>query len=251
MISHLPSVMPDELLYSVLARYFARKRMPSRRLALKQIFADSGGTAVVDLPANLDAFLSALPAHQPFDAEKIIDHFSLFPYYEAFLPPRRAMELRADLRKKDGQGIHTKIGLMAGRLCPPAFLRYCRGCDAQDRVQGRDLSWRRLHQLTGVEVCPQHRMFLENGVGTELRHRSKYRFVDPATARTNTSIRLFNPNNSEHALLLRLAEGTEYLLRRGSKPNPINPSWLHTRYIDLLCSRGLATGSGQVKAQRD
>ena len=64
MIGHLPSFLPDELLYSVLARYMARMHIRSRRVAIKQIFPD-GGTAVVDLPANLDAFRITKPSFHP------------------------------------------------------------------------------------------------------------------------------------------------------------------------------------------
>ena len=247
MIGHLPSLLSEELLYSALARCFVRKRVKNRRPVSEQILVRAGVAAVVDLPANLDAFLSMLPTGHLLDADTIINRHTLFPYYEAFLPPERAVRLRADLRGRGGRSIHLRIGLMAGRLRPPSFLRYCRGCDARDLERGRDLCWRRLHQLTGVEVCPRHNIFLTDGVGTERRSRLKQGFVDPIAARTNLLARPFDPNDSDHAFFLRLAKGTEYLLQRGDKLGPIDPNVLHAKYMKLLCIRNLATGGGRLK----
>ena len=246
MIGHFPSLMPDELLYSALARCIARKRLHHRKPAVRELFARSGIAAVVDLPANLDVLLSVIPIGHRLDADQIITRHTLLPYYEVFLPKERASQVRADLRGQGGPRVHSRIGLMAGRLRPPMFLRYCRGCDAQDLAQSRELCWRRLHQLTGVEVCPHHEMFLDDGVGTERNWRPKHLFINPCLARTNSPVRTLDSTNPEHALFRRLATGAETLLRRGKTPKPIDLAWLHNQYVSLLCNRNLATGNGRV-----
>ena len=247
MIGHFPSFEAEELFYSVLARWVARQRLRGQRPHMLGIFGRAGGVAVVDLPANLDAFCRALPAGQLLDAAEIIERHTLYPYYAAFLPLERARQVRADLHGEGGPRVHARIGLMAGRLQPPKVLRYCPGCDAQDRVQDKRLCWRRLHQLPGVEVCPIHELFLEDGTGTHRDHRSKHGFLDPTTARACAPVRHVDQSDSEHALLLRLARSTAYILARGTDPAPLDAEWLRAQYGGILCTRGLATCNGGLR----
>jgi hypothetical protein len=53
MIGCFPDPYPDELLYSVCARFHKRVQYPNKKGTMRELFGDEAAIAVVDLPSNL------------------------------------------------------------------------------------------------------------------------------------------------------------------------------------------------------
>jgi hypothetical protein len=160
---YFPTLHPDELLYSGCARYFERGNFASVKSALFDLFGAATAGAIVDLPCRLSEFEAALPKGHGYKAERLIDKHTLAPLFCAFLPPERARRIRHDMLGNNGPALHRRIGLTANRVPFRDRLRFCPLCAREDIDHFVKPYWHRLHQLPGVEICPRHEVFLEEG----------------------------------------------------------------------------------------
>ena len=71
-MNHFPTPYPDELLYSILARYNVRSGNTSAKTTLKELFGINTITAVVDMPSDIDALICRLPKEKKLVAEALI-----------------------------------------------------------------------------------------------------------------------------------------------------------------------------------
>lgn len=85
MITVFPDPYPDELLYSVCARYQERMMWGNQKTTLEDLFGSNTVVAVVDLPGHVDALISHLPAGHRYSSDEIIDRHTLLPYFLHFL----------------------------------------------------------------------------------------------------------------------------------------------------------------------
>lgn len=99
MLAYFPAIYPDELLYSVLARYHLHMGMPHVSSTLESLFGNRKVIAAFDLPGNLQALAERIPSDRKLSAEKMIDELTLYPYFSAFEPPKDS---------KDSQASHDK-----------------------------------------------------------------------------------------------------------------------------------------------
>ena len=250
MIGCWPDPLPGELLYGTLARLMQRSPPVDRKFTMRELFGDPHVQAVVDLPGNLDHLIANLPSGHAYTADDLIDRHTTLPIYEPFLPAERVAAVRTSMRMQGrGMTIHIMLGLMAGRVPAPRWLRFCPACDRHNlRVHGEPC-WQRLHQIAGVEVCPIHKVFLEEDHNAPRFYpRTRHGFVSRCTASVNSKHpgRHLHPLNHFHALLLRLARGTAWLLEHPRSFHP-GPSQVREGYVQLLAERGLATHSGRLR----
>ena len=192
MLAAFPAPYPDELLYSVVARYGRRFRFPNRKSLGQTFFGTRNAVAVADLPTRLGALAAAIPDQFGMSVEWLIDEHTLFPYYAPFLPRERVERLREAMR---GSGdVHLRAGIAASRVRPSEWLRYCPVCAAEDRATYGERYWHRLHQVSGVEVCHRHQVRLEESPVRTFVRRERHCFIaadeavpTDATVRTVTS----------------------------------------------------------------
>src|SRR5260370_39857782 len=94
----------------------------------------------------------------------------------------RYYQLREKMVTGNEQLIHKTVGRASADVPHLNRLRYCALCAKDARVNFGECYWHRLHQLPGVEICPIHKVFLENSeitILTDLRE----------------SVRAWNPPN--------------------------------------------------------
>jgi Tn7-like transposition protein D/TniQ len=248
MLGHFPTPHPDELLYSVCARYSARVAYPNAKSVMYELYGQINACATIDLPNNLSHLSSALPAGSTLTAERLINKHTLFPFFSAFLPPERVRQLTDDLRTERGQVGYMRSGVMASRIPTPGRFRFCPVCVQEDEQQLQETYWHRTHQVSGVEVCPTHEVFLDESNVSRRDDRRNLQFIAAGEAIRPSMPRRLDISNRDHQVLLQTARDAEWLLE-----NPIYGSALdelHDRHLNLLAARGLAayTGGIHVKA---
>lgn len=155
MLCHLPYPYPDELLYSVIARYVARTGTVNVSNVTNSLFGRRM-KACVDLPSSLDAVSDRTWLIWSMTGEEIANRLTLFPYHARYTHHKLAAQCLDALRSDNGVGVHPRFGLTASRVRPPRFLRYCKACRERDLLRHSETYWRRSHQLAGVLVCPEH-----------------------------------------------------------------------------------------------
>lgn len=170
-LGFFPSGYPDELLYSMQARFAARMRYSTASSAMTVLFGTRQRVAVIDLPSYLNVLCRRLP--DKVDANTLIDEHTLFPWYAPFLPPNRREHIRDTMKGSAGGAIHTRIGAMASRISVPTHLRYCPQCVVADRAKYGETYWHRMHQLSGISVCYVHHCSL-NASSIQTQRQSTY-----------------------------------------------------------------------------
>ncbi|HEV2800375.1 MAG TPA: TnsD family Tn7-like transposition protein [Pyrinomonadaceae bacterium] len=246
MIGHLPTPNPDELLYSICARYASRVRYPSKKSVLLDLFGTHNVVASAGLPCRLDLLGEALPPGSEFTVKRLIDEHTLLPYYAPFVPAEREARLRRDMKESGGTRVYMRSGVMAGKVPLPEWFRFCPSCKAKDEKLHRETYWRRLHQLPGVLVCHSHKVFLERSSARIKYARNQADFFTATQSTPRLPARPLNHASSEDRLLLELARSSSWLLSAGQSAATLTS--LRNRYLRLMIAQGLATYSGCVHA---
>jgi hypothetical protein len=248
MIGCFPDPYPDELLYSVCARFHERVQYPNKKNTLRELFGDEAAIAVVDLPSNLRNLASALPAGSPYTVERLITQHTLLPFFAPFLHPKQFRQLWADMEGSRGPAIHMRSGLMASVVQPPEWLRFCPECVQEDKQQFRESYWHRLHQIPGVEICPQHQVRLVDSQVRVQNPTTRHEFITAEQGIKLPKSQSYTLKYSDHNILLKIAQNAIWLLEEHISPPGL--TILLKRYRELLAERDLATYSGRVRVSK-
>lgn len=248
MLGHFPTPYPDELVYSLCARFSERVSYSSAKSILKELFGAPTASAVIDLPNRLGHLAAALPTGTSLTLDNLILRHTLFPFFSAFFHPLRVMRLRKSMASNCGPAIHMRSGIMASRIPLPTHLRFCSTCKKENKECSGEAYWHRLHQLPGVEVCPSHQTFLENSRISLRAGRKHFQFISAEQATPAMPVRPVNIENRDHLALLQLARDAKWLLEHPSAGTILET--MHSRYLRLLIERGLATYTGSIHVKK-
>lgn len=154
MITYFPENYPDELLYSQLARYYVKSGYTAYRYAAENLFVSRTVRPDIEFVNVLtDDALRAVTRDMPM--EEIIMRHTMFPYYGRFLPKERKRKAFQALVSMAGD-YNNLLPIPKNRSGKPRGLRYCPACAIDDRKRYGETFWHRVHQMTGVNICPIH-----------------------------------------------------------------------------------------------
>jgi len=246
MIGFFPDPYPDELFYSACARYAKRLNYPNKLSAIIDLLGKKGVSATVDIPTRLNHFLSVIQTRE-YSAEEIINDHTLFPFYEPFITVERSKIIREEIKQDDDNRLRTRLAININQIGQPEFLRFCPICAESDRLRFGETYWHRLHQLSAVLVCPEHRCFLEDSpvlwnqrIGKVLHSAEEYITLEKPrfTYESRISDRLF----------LKMAEDARWLLNQSHLSLPKDE--LRERYYNILLKMKYAWYNGRIKATK-
>lgn len=246
MLPNFPELRPDELLYSGIARYVARWGIRSATTVRGQIYgAACAWTAVVELPGALRHLAAQLPRPDLLHAEDLLLRNTTYPYYASFQTAQRRERARDMLLEGGARGVHGILGARRGRVRAPEYLQFCAACAEEDvQAFGEPASWRRIHQLAGVRVCPTHETPLAISTLPRTPARpDRWRF-HPLDAHARATATRDTVASQDLRVLLLLARGSAFLLDHGARI-PENPSSL---YRPILAQAGWLDQQGRLRA---
>lgn len=248
MIGYFTDPYPDELFYSVCARYHARSKYKFKEATARDLFGNGRAAITIDLPSRFDSLIKSLPPGHNYSSERLIYRNTLLPFFSPFLPPGRLNKIYDEMCRGEDTGgsIHGRIGILTSDI-RSEFLKFCTVCVKEDRLKYRQESyWHRLHQIPGVMVCPAHHVFLEQSHVRVRKRRSSEAFVTAKQALTSLPpVRPIDTSNPDHQAYLRIARDAEWLLNHPVKGCEL--SVVRGRYHGLLLDRRLASYAGVVR----
>jgi hypothetical protein len=248
MLGFFPTSYPDELLYSICARFSDRVSYPNAKSILQELFGAPTASAVIDLPNRLDYLAASLPEGTSLTLDGLILRHTLFPFFSSFIQPVLVRQLRTSMESRCGPTAHMRSGIMASRISMPAHLRFCPTCKREDEAYFRESYWHRLHQLPGVVVCPSHQTSLENSSVGFRAGRKHLQFISAEQATRAMPVSHVDIENRDYRALLRFARDAEWLLEYPNFGTSLKS--LHSRYLHLLIERGLATHTGSIHVKK-
>jgi hypothetical protein len=236
---------PDELFYSACARFGAMSKYRNGATVARELFGMQCGSAVVSFPNRLAHFISLLPPGHKYTVDRLIDDHTPLRFYSPFVEAHRIKIIRREMRGRNDNRISSRLAINASGLSSPDVLRFCPSCARFDRERHGETYWHRLHQLPGVLVCVEHRVFLEPSSAGYRRRENFVTFVPAENVIENSPVRELDPENSEHQFLLRIALDAKFLLEwRG---RPATAAERQSRYYNLLLRRSLAYYKGRFR----
>ncbi|WP_179232718.1 TniQ family protein [Paenibacillus rigui] len=176
MVAHFPSLNPDELLYSGIARYHQMSGNTAQKQTINELFGDRLVCATVDLPSHIRHLSERLGSL--YTVEELIMKHTLFPYYSAFLPQDKARKVYGLMSEGESHGeVHALLGIPASLIKLPNYLRFCGICYEEDMATYHEPYWHRSHQIPGVCVCPIHKVALIESTVSYMTREKKFQFT--------------------------------------------------------------------------
>lgn len=240
MIGFFPTPYPDELLYSVIARYYVQSANSGPQALIVDLFGKKRLGASFDFPSHIESLVRHLPVGTKHTAENFIRQNTLYPFYAPFWQPDKSKTIfNLMLGEKFGD-IHQRSGVLQNSLPRITFFRFCSECLSEDIKKYGETYWRRLHQITGVYVCPIHRVWLRNSTITASPdYRSEFNAADEDNCVSEEDIA--NSSKDTFDKLVNLAEDVNLVLNKSFLSQ--NSGWFKMQYQSSLIELGLTSGN--------
>lgn len=242
MIGFFPDPYPDELLYSVFARFFAMFRFSDMKDVHGQLFGLRSLRAVVDLPSHIDSLLRNLPNGHKYSANYFIKNHTLLPYYAPFLEPDRVQTLMKLMRGDGGQSLHLLSGVSPYNVPRPQYLRYCFFCYKEDEKKYGVSYWHRSHQLPGVYMCPEHECLLTESRIATANRKTLHAYICLRSDILDSYTPVEIPKK-DHQHLIEIALDTQWLLSNWVGGRSLDD--MHCTVRSFLENGGWLTASGK------
>ena len=156
MLGLFPHPYPDELIYSILARYSVRAGYSQYIFVAEDLFQRRSLRPNFEyLPALKDEVVKELTKNRTLC--KVILNHTMFPYYCRFLPIDRKRKAINSLVKMDSN--YHDVTLYP-KCKESKTMRYCPLCVSKDRNDYGETYWHRIHQINELSICPLHYCYL-------------------------------------------------------------------------------------------
>ena len=162
MIAPFPEFYPDELVYSVLARYYTQSGYMRYTFAAEDLFQAKTVRPDPNF-VNLYTSYTLEMLTRKMSMEDVILKHTMFPYYGRFLNKERRNQAFQALVKMQGN-YHNLLPMQKSKDGRKRHLRYCPVCVKEDREKFGETYWHRVHQMPGIEVCLRHGCYLIEAV---------------------------------------------------------------------------------------
>ena len=246
MISYFSQIYPDEILYSIIARYHNYSGNVGLKSTLVDIFSNVNVIPTIEFPSHISLLNEQISWIFGFESFYLIDKHTMFPYYKPFLPIERQESVLDKMVTGDGKGIKMEIGYIAGSLCAKQDLAYCPACVVSDVENYGEAYFHRIHQAQGVFVCPEHKCLLKP-YPVRLIDVSRISFISLQHKDINLSVQM-ESDSKKQSVMLNIANNASYLLNNNLPE--LNQNTIHEIYLSLLNRKGFLSVNGGV-SQRD
>jgi hypothetical protein len=237
-----PPLFPDEILYSVFARFHDYSGNENYKKTMRDLFGSMTVCSVTDFPCHLAELSQRIPG-KVIHKETFLYQHTLFPYYSHFGLNNRLDDVIYEMMYRDGSAIHMKMGMTANNVKNVSRLKYCLSCSKNDRSQYGIAYWHRTHQLPGVIVCHKHQTRLIESVIPFASRRNKHEFIQLEAILKSDKIQEVI---CDTPYLYYIAQCSYQLLSTKSNFS-INLNQLNCRYKEKLKSLDMLTATGRIK----
>ncbi len=247
MLYHFPTLLPDETLYSGWARYAEQSGHRKKEDVFGELFGRSSGIIRFTFEKRIDSFASNFPKEVPYTSEYLLQNHTLFPLYSFTLFKRQAMELKSAM-KGDERLWRGAQQFIKPRSHLPNFARYCIECAKHDVETYGETYWHRAHQIPDINICADHKCWLEN---SKLDiHVDRLNLVSASKA-ADLSL---SPRYLGHSIenieyfQLMLANSAKYFLNRTLHNIYLEDA--HERYKSILFENGFSSPKGRLYSDK-
>jgi hypothetical protein len=161
MAGYFPKPYPDELLFSLIARYKKHYGIVSDKEVNLDIYGKStiAASCAYDIPYGLKK-LSAYMGLQQLSPGYLLENHTLWPFYRCFVQERSKERLLQQFQEDCGNKLHITSGINSSAYIRNYFLWYCPQCYNEDIEQFGEPYWHRIHAIPSIQICSKHKVYL-------------------------------------------------------------------------------------------
>ena len=150
MPAFFPEVYPDELVYSLLARFYVKSGYLTLTYALEDLYVHRYTTPDTEFLNEFRPDMVEALIRQNSLESLVLEH-TMFPSYGRFLRGERKKAAYQALLSMKGN-FNNLLAIPKNQRGEGRYLRYCPLCAREDRERYGETYWHRLHQIQGVDV---------------------------------------------------------------------------------------------------
>jgi len=159
-IAYFPNMYPDELVYSVLSRFYVHCGYPTYTYAVQDLLGNAKCKVEKEFVKNIKPeIVDLLTRNMSFS--ELLEQHTMLPMYGRFIDSERRENAYHVLMNLEGD-FSKLFGIPNLKKGEQRFLRYCPLCVQEDREICGETYWHRIHQIKGMEVCSHHKCYLKN-----------------------------------------------------------------------------------------
>ncbi len=233
---------PEEIDYSIIARSCDWASFPTNYMCTQLMLGVSNARAVIGFQGQIDYLVRNLPKPNTYDVESFMRQHTLLPIYKPFIPEKRYQVLKNALISDNDDLIVPLLGKVSSGIPNHSFLMLCPICAEEDYSKFGERYFHRVHQISGVHVCPTHEVFLHK---TNLSRYDLRTFMTADSVFTPVSAKALDIENNEHQALLFISQNMQNLLTGIWRAHEFQH--LRSRYQVALYYEELATFRGNIR----
>lgn len=249
MISCFPAPYPDEVLYSVVARYHLSSGNPIFRQTMDELFGVKKTALSMVLPQRLNVLADRVPS-LPF--ERLLLEHTMYPYYMAFTSLKNEEAVHTWAKEGKAGSIDGFLGQYGTACGGPAHLRFCPECYAEEIRQYGEGYWHREHQTPGVLFCGRHHQPLAE---TMIPYLTRDRKTAAAAVPKNFFPAIYpmplSPLGRQQAI--QIADDTHFLYSNYERVRAAfarHQYSFRNLYLQALRHKGLASHHGSLRMEK-
>ena len=159
MTGFVPSIYPDELVYSWFCRYYVHSGYTVSKTALEDLLYNRHCNPSKEFIGHLNPKMEQVIKNMYQIDELVLEH-TMFPQYARFIKCTKKKDALYRLGN-DFCDAHLLFTILP-RSEEDKYLKYCPLCVADDRKQYGEAYWHRKHQIRNMDLCTKHRCKLIN-----------------------------------------------------------------------------------------
>lgn len=152
-----PNPLPDETIFSLLCRFHLLAAHSSFRQYTLPLLGINGSRPSNEFPS----FLPRLSEVSGIPLTNLVRQMTSIHYYQPFISDDEYNFTCQALKTGDTGSLQSHLGMVANRITPGKYLRFCPTCALKDNEKHGLAYWHKIHQLVGITVCPIHNCHLK------------------------------------------------------------------------------------------
>ena len=154
MITYMPTIYPDELVYSWFCRYYVHSGCFSHKTALQELYCKKSDYVSKEFIGNLNNEAMG-QIDEIYSLDKLVLNYTMYPQYARFIPLAEKKEALYRLGHNSCD-VHYLFPVLP-RNDREQYLRYCPLCVKEDRETYGEAYWHRKHQIRNMSICVEHK----------------------------------------------------------------------------------------------
>lgn len=212
MIPFFPQPLPDEIFYSLVARYFMLTGFNNTQIENQRLFGHSKIQPSILFPSRLNRFYETTKMLLNLRKEELITVLTPLPFFENFIEVNVYSEIVDMIWGNGHSNINARMGLNTLKSCATDAPKFCPQCSFEDYEKYDQIYWHRVHQLP-ILVCPHHNMPLAKFESSPFE-QNPYKFKVASGIKELSSL---NVVRNQNQLLKRIADLSLELLEGQKK----------------------------------